>query len=255
MRISMRGARLKIAWTSAARGTGVDNERISWMNNQQSGGNLSEICARTHPALDSTSRATRGPSGRGRSAANAVPIEKPLSRWRFGDATRAPGPPTGKLSDTRLGHAKITCGGDHRSPEPLPIAAPTTRARTAMLNGFCTKSTPARSSPYAPHPHACRVSLSRHCQAPETAPTSSAWPPPCRVSAPGRRARRVMPRDRRASGDFPGHGGARAEPIRCTSGVSATRWSWPDRRRARPSCGSCGSTAPDASPRRVPYFV
>jgi ABC-type transport system substrate-binding protein len=26
------------------------------------------------------------------------------------------------------------------------------------------------------HPHACRVSLSRHCRRPETAPTSSAWP-------------------------------------------------------------------------------
>jgi hypothetical protein len=33
-------------------------------------------------------------------------------------------------------------------------------------------------------------------------------PPPCRISAPRRRARCVVPRDRRASGDVPGGGGA-----------------------------------------------
>jgi hypothetical protein len=41
-------------------------------------------------------------------------------------------------------------------------------------HGVIEEGEPARLPSHF-HPHACRVSLSRHCQAPETAPTSSAW--------------------------------------------------------------------------------
>jgi hypothetical protein len=89
-----------------------------------------------------------------------------------------------------------------------------------------------------------------HCQSAETASTSSTWPTALSDINPRRRARCVVPRDRRASGDVLG-GGPRSTPMATacrnswsrSSETSSRAASWPASRASAvataPSSGWC----------------
>jgi hypothetical protein len=71
-----------------------------WMNHQQSAGSLTEIGAGTHPALDSTRRATHGPRRARRTAASEVPDlstseRRQVRRWYLPASSES-----GNIADT-----------------------------------------------------------------------------------------------------------------------------------------------------------